>query len=650
VGYLACEYHVPVAELQNVVLFNGIAYLNNADMTSRQTLDGMASLYGAKAGHLPSSLVQDNINAEWLPGPKVVFYDASKIGGDADVKQKKNSSSSTLPSYCKTVWNTSAYFLFPWEAANTYHSLNDNVLSIISSIVLQHVTSPTLPLSRYLNTSSDFGHRTLFLFKRIQGTDSSLNPSLLFQLFRLLFEDDVRPAQTLLSGGPHCIRRLTWGSALKLFYRDSLVKLRRVVYKVFRHVIRESKEFPQILPPLQSFSGNSSKSSFQSSSSSPQLSASSIPPPRVVIITRNTTMRDPDPWRKVSRKSEYALLRAFEAQGAQALICCDFKRTVNNITKLLQVFNQADICIGMHGAGLSNCILGPEKQVLVEFQTHHAFGFDSYMKIAHMGKGSYIFYDSRDTPKWRGDGAGAVLPESDIKQLVELSMKEYRKIRRGGEGGQGQIRSTSSSSSYSSITNTMNTTPQNMFETEEDRIMNSKKVQRRSFLVKSITTTSSSTSKTKAKTEQLSSSAKRRKLVVVKNVQQPVAAQAQKPATIFMPSQNDLNAKLKKFITFPSTFITKRTLPPPNSTHANSSATFSLENALSRDLLLGPLLKDNDAHCRQLPYYKLRLLCMPPKEHKFECDRNKIYRQATGAIDNKLLSDFIAQNGRAFYF
>jgi hypothetical protein len=351
-------------------------------------------------------------------------------------------------------------------------------------------------------------------------------------------------------------------------------------------------------------------------------------------------MRDPDPWRKVSRKSEYALLRAFEAQGAQALICCDFKRTVNNITKLLQVFNQADICIGMHGAGLSNCILGPEKQVLVEFQTHHAFGFDSYMKIAHMGKGSYIFYDSRDTPKWRGDGAGAVIPEGDIKQLVELSMKEYRKIRRGGDGGHGQIRSvSSSSSSYSSITTTTTTTPQNMFETEEDRLINSKKVQRRSFVVKSITTTSLSTSKTKAKTETLSSSVKRRKLVVVKNVQKPVTA----------PSQNDLNAKLKKFITFPSTFITKRTLPPPNSTHANSSASFSLENALSRDLLLGPLLNDNDAHCRQLPYYKLRLLCMPPKEHKFECDRNKIYRQATGAIDNKLLSEFIAQNGGAFY-
>ena len=52
-----------------------------------------------------------------------------------------------------------------------------------------------------------------------------------------------------------------------------------------------------------------------------------------------------------------------------------------------------DICIGAHGAGLTNCAFGREGVVLVELQQQFAYGFDSFQKIAHMNRGHHVFYD-----------------------------------------------------------------------------------------------------------------------------------------------------------------------------------------------------------------------------------------------------------------
>jgi len=356
-------------------------------------------------------------------------------------------------------------------------------------------------------------------------------------------------------------------------------------------------------------------------------------------------MPDPDPWRRVSRDSEDALLRAFEAQGAHAIICCNFKTTVRSSTELIQFFSQADICVGMHGAGLANCVLGPEKQVLVELQTHHAFGFDSYMKIVHMSKGSYIFYDSRDTPKLRASGAGAVIPEGDIKQLVEMSMKEYRKLRRGGIASEGHsghnnfakqrvldVEEASKSSRTAPLPSTR--------ATNRVELKTTMTAQKKSFVVTAKTFASRSPRKNVPQ--------RRRLLIVPRNTSAKTKVSSPASINVHDPNKQKLN---KKFITFPASVSSKRFQPPPNASQSSVAAQSSaLDAALANDLLVGPLLSNNEAHCKQLPYYKLRLLTMPQKEHKFECDRNKIYRKATFAVDHKLLKDFIYQDGRAMYF
>lgn len=255
--------------------------------------------------------------------------------------------------------------------------------------------------------------------------------SLLYKLIHHLFpKSNIYRANRILNGGPHCIRHLTWGTAIKPFYRDSLVELRRVTYKVFNQVLRSSDGYPnQSAPELQYERHVMNKY------------------PRVVIVTRNSTRADPSPFRKLSRQSETELKQAFKAKGSPAVICCNFQY-VSTTKRLLSYFGHANICIGIHGeitltefclntgntridsgAGLTNCILSSENVIVVELQNDHAYGFDSFMKVAHMMNGVYIFYDIRHEKKHRGKGAGAILPASTIETIANLCLSIYSRIR-----------------------------------------------------------------------------------------------------------------------------------------------------------------------------------------------------------------------------
>lgn len=247
--------------------------------------------------------------------------------------------------------------------------------------------------------------KTLFVFRKLGGDSPSI--SLLYRMINELFENDVQPVHKILRGGPHCIQHVTWGTAMKPFYRDSLIELRRVVFKIFHRTLRALSIFPPSAPELN-YIVPSNKKKY----------------PRVVIVTRNTTRADPSPFRKLSKKSENDLRLAFQRAGSPAVVCCNFKQ-VSNPTKLLSYFGHVDICIGIHGAGLTNCAFASENMILVELQNEHAFGFDSFMKISHMANGVYVFYDLRNKEKFRGIGAGAILDQFTIDSIVDISLRLF---------------------------------------------------------------------------------------------------------------------------------------------------------------------------------------------------------------------------------
>lgn len=80
---------------------------------------------------------------------------------------------------------------------------------------------------------------------------------------------------------------------------------------------------------------------------------------KVIIVTRfqNKIENNNGPIRLLTRKSEIKLKESFIDFGADATICCDYK-VVNTTSKLLSYFGYTDICIGIHGAGMTNCMLG----------------------------------------------------------------------------------------------------------------------------------------------------------------------------------------------------------------------------------------------------------------------------------------------------
>lgn len=121
-------------------------------------------------------------------------------------------------------------------------------------------------------------------------------------------------------------------------YRDSLVALRGKAYELLRTALGL------------------------------HLSAAAIPERkcRVVIVTRNTTSSSASSPRKLSVATEEALRAAYAAVGAEVIICCDF--SLMDGRALAGVMGNADICIGIHGAGLANCALGNPGMVLIELQ------------------------------------------------------------------------------------------------------------------------------------------------------------------------------------------------------------------------------------------------------------------------------------------
>jgi len=203
--------------------------------------------------------------------------------------------------------NESAYFLFPWEVGNAFHALNDNVLAVLASVILSYLTDGDGRDDISAGDSQRL-RRTLYLFNHLPK--GSTKPSLTFNLLSVIFgERNIRPARSVLSQGqgqPHCLAHLTWGTTIKIFYRDSLVDLRRLTYNVLRHIVEAHV-----------------RSRYPSTQRTGSYGPTHPSSPRVVIVTRNTTRPIQSPGRKLSSASESLLLQNFHSRGVGGGECSD---------------------------------------------------------------------------------------------------------------------------------------------------------------------------------------------------------------------------------------------------------------------------------------------------------------------------------------
>jgi hypothetical protein len=255
-------------------------------------------------------------------------------------------------------------------------------------------------------------HRTLFVFKGPPGSEQAAGGNALFRILHVLFDGDVQPASALLAstGGAQCVRRVVWGSAAKPFYADGLGHLRRVLYAVLRRVLQLRYGDKLVPSGRADVSGeyavlaenNANVRAERGDAAGAGAAATAAAAAKtgggakikVVLVSRNLDGSQSKLARSLQETSERALLGAFQREGGvHAERCCRFGdfRTPES---LLAIFADADVCIGVHGAGLTNCLLGPPGMLVFELQARRFpyFGFDSFMKIAHMAGGTYACY------------------------------------------------------------------------------------------------------------------------------------------------------------------------------------------------------------------------------------------------------------------
>ncbi len=353
-NHLACE-EARTLEIDNAIFYNGTLYLNNPDQKSLHVIQEIHQIYKSKERHLPPNHHKDGAKLIWKPGPKIVIYDINT--SKHDFNKDKMYGTKDIPNSCTSVWDTTAYFHIPWETSNNAHALVDNVLQLLLNLVVQYISDAAK------GHTVDRSHRSLFLYKNKFGGTATI-----FDYLYILFPDNIYKADDIFNSDKiHCFRHITWTRPAKLHSTDGLWKLLRIMQKVVRRINN-----------LAFMPNNNTKLSQNT---------------KIVNISRGKFMTA-NKYRYLEVTSERALLKSLsKVPNVVVKNCCDW-RASKSLASTISLLADADICIGIHGAGLSNCFFGPPGMIVYEIQVPTAvyFGYDFFMKIAHSTGGTHVMY------------------------------------------------------------------------------------------------------------------------------------------------------------------------------------------------------------------------------------------------------------------
>jgi hypothetical protein len=125
--YLACGNMTPTIEISNPIINRKIVYFNHPDQQSLEVISKFPEYFADVPGRLPSCMGKVPENEAWLPGPRFAIINATSRPRD-------------VPTSCGEYLDTSAHFLFAWEHTNVFHSLNDNLFKVLTSLIIQRYT------------------------------------------------------------------------------------------------------------------------------------------------------------------------------------------------------------------------------------------------------------------------------------------------------------------------------------------------------------------------------------------------------------------------------------------------------------------------------------------------------------------------------
>mmetsp|Transcript_27672 Transcript_27672/g.65718 ORF Transcript_27672/g.65718 Transcript_27672/m.65718 type:complete len:562 (+) Transcript_27672:277-1962(+) len=255
---------------------------------------------------------------------------------------------------CTSYRNHTAVFQGFHHTDNMHHLMNDNILPLGTNI-LGHpsceggnfVCDP--PVVMYELP----GKKTL--------QSRSPNPALWPLMDSVVRER--RSAENLLSGGPHCIARLTWGSGPLMNYHNftaTYAKVSKILRKSFFNTIG--------LAPGQYLMNATTG------------------------VSALLMKRRPHGNRYLSTRMRAELREQGRVQGLDVLECCDWTLPLHDV---FHSISNASVLMGAHGAGLANLAFSRDGAVMLDFiaVSHNRRWISKFSKIALGVQGSAVFVD-----------------------------------------------------------------------------------------------------------------------------------------------------------------------------------------------------------------------------------------------------------------
>mmetsp|Transcript_1588 Transcript_1588/g.2004 ORF Transcript_1588/g.2004 Transcript_1588/m.2004 type:complete len:570 (+) Transcript_1588:84-1793(+) len=318
---------------------------------------------------------------------------------------------------------TSLFFMKPWFHENMYHLVNDAAM-----LLFHHHTTPQTPST----SSSSSLSSTLSHSVDVQDafTTSSLSwryPSKLFKFTtqhakhhptlpwanEVFFHSSIFPAgvnnyatSVIIPKQPLCIGAFHWGSPLRVLSAVRVSKAeRQEAVKLMNSQLRAS------CPAIQSHVVKRIKGSQEL---------------RVVFVTRSNTTpigKKKTEIRTLTRNT-VSLLESGFMNATQGRVkfesCCDFSK--KSPCEIAQVFVDADIVIGMHGAGLANAVFAAKStgSILIELRTSYGGHLDIFSMLSTATDAGYMWVSMEKTK------GGVTLPNQHVKSVAACAVHMFQ--------------------------------------------------------------------------------------------------------------------------------------------------------------------------------------------------------------------------------
>ena len=287
--------------------------------------------------------------------------------------------------HCDAEKTRHVYFVSPWQWSNAWHFLND-------ATALTHQLLTTPGYDAVSGTFQDGKMPSLAVFwPPISGEKKKARPmiSVAEVALKALFGENIYGAEAL---GSNCWH-VHWGSGARVVGPvdgGGFVDERRAAAETLRQRILKSQ------CPLAE-----------------KKKAVNKPIIRALFVRRKKGAS-----RAFSPQATNILGRLFyERHNVEMRLCCDWE----NACAVVRAFAEADIVIGMHGAGLANSLFAPLNFVLVELHSAYGSDLDLFRKLAQARQGGYVSV----TAAVAGDGAFLDLPNAT--NVVDCAVALWRR-------------------------------------------------------------------------------------------------------------------------------------------------------------------------------------------------------------------------------